>query len=253
MSGSLTHFGRASAPATADLAPDLEAALRYAKAEKADATRRAYATDFRLFGEWCVARGAKSLPALPETVAAYLASEAERGVKPSTIGRRCAAICYAHKLAGHVPPTTAEPVKATVRGIRRQHGMAPVKKAPATAELILAMVALGPAGLLGLRDRALLLLGFAGAFRRSELVALDVADLQEAESGLLVTIRRSKTDQEGKGRKVAIVRGSIACPVAAVRAWKDTAGVTTGPLFRQVSKCLTRNDEFDIKHLRDCG
>ena len=87
-----------------------------------------------------------------------------------------------------------------------------------------------------LRDRALALLGFAGAFRRSELVALDVSDLQETEAGLIVTIRRSKTDQEGQGRTVAIVRGSIACPVQAVRNWLDASGIDDGPLFRPVAK-----------------
>jgi len=88
----------------------------------------------------------------------------------------------------------------------------------------------------GLRDRALTLLGFAGAFRRSELVALDVSDLQETEAGLIVTIRRSKTDQEGQGRMVAIVRGSIACPIQAVRNWLDAAKIENGPLFRPVAK-----------------
>jgi integrase len=98
------------------------------------------------------------------------------------------------------------------------------------------MAALAGTDAKGLRDRALLLLGFAGAFRRSELVALDVADLQETEGGLLVTIRRSKTDQEGQGRTVAIVRGSIACPVRAVRNWLDAAGISDGPVFRAVGK-----------------
>jgi integrase len=87
-----------------------------------------------------------------------------------------------------------------------------------------------------LRDRALLLIGFAGAFRRSELVALEVADIEETDTGLRVTIRRSKTDQEGAGTTIAIVRGSIACPVAALRAWLTAAGITTGALFRSIRK-----------------
>jgi integrase len=88
----------------------------------------------------------------------------------------------------------------------------------------------------GLRDRALLLLGFAGAFRRSELVALNVADLQFCDDGLRVTIRRSKTDQEGLGATIAIVRGSTACPVRAVRTWIEMAGILDGPLFRPVTR-----------------
>jgi len=91
-------------------------------------------------------------------------------------------------------------------------------------------------GLKGLRDRALLLLCFAGALRRSELVALNVEDIEETESGLRITIRRSKTDQEGAGQTIAIVRGSVACPVAAVKAWLQAAGITSGRLFRSVRK-----------------
>jgi site-specific recombinase XerD len=88
----------------------------------------------------------------------------------------------------------------------------------------------------GLRDRALLLIGFAGAFRRTELVALNVEDLEESELGFKVTIRHSKTDQEGAGQTIAIVRGSVACPVAALNAWLAAAGINTGPIFRSVRK-----------------
>jgi site-specific recombinase XerD len=88
----------------------------------------------------------------------------------------------------------------------------------------------------GLRDRALLLFGFAGAFRRSELVALDLDDLEETELGFKVTIRQSKTDQEGQGKTIAIVKGSVACPVAALKAWLAAAGITTGAVFRSIKK-----------------
>ena len=222
--------------ASADLAPDLAAAARFSRAEKAGATRKAYATDYRLFCQWCDPRALCTMPASVETVAAYLAFEAENGCRASTIARRCAAIRYAHKIAGHESPTATESVKATVRGIRRSLGTAPTRKAPATANLVLAMVAGAGSDPKALRDRALALLGFAGAFRRSELVALDVSDLQETEAGLIVTVRRSKTDQEGQGRMVAIVRGSIACPVHAVRNWLDAAKIENGPLFRPVAK-----------------
>ena len=91
-------------------------------------------------------------------------------------------------------------------------------------------------GLKGLRDRALLLLGFAGAFRRSELVALDCEDIEQCETGIKITIRHSKTDQEGQGATIGIVRGSIACPVAALQAWRDAAGITTARYFRSIRK-----------------
>jgi integrase len=132
-------------------------------------------------------------------VAAFLASEAGRRVRPSTIGRRVAAIRYAHKLARFPIPTDDERVRATVRGIRRSLGTAPNRKAPATADKIVAMAPVASGRLSEIRDRALLLIGFAGAFRRSELVALDVEDVEEVPEGLRVTIRRSKTDQEGQG------------------------------------------------------
>lgn len=218
------------------LALDLGRAADFAHAEKAPATKRAYGSDFALFRAWCAGRGVSPLPAAAASVAAFLAAEADKGSRPSTIGRRCAAIKFAHKLAGHAAPTDDERVKATVRGIRRTLGTAARKKTPAVAEMIISM-ALGTGnGLKGLRDRALLLLGFAGAFRRSELVALDVADIEETESGLRITIRHSKTDQEGAGAVVAIVRGAIACPVEALKAWRNAVDITTGPVFRSIRK-----------------
>src|SRR5713101_6237524 len=219
------------------LGADLTAALDLAKAEKAPSTRKACKTDFRMFREWCDGRGVSALPAAPETVASYLAAHAATS-KPSTLGRRVAAIRYSHKLASLEPPTDAEGVKATMRGIRRTFGTARTKKAPAIAAKMQSMVALAPDSLTGLRDRALLLVGFAGAFRRSELVALDVADIQFTDDGLVVTLRRSKTDQEGEGRKVGIPHGSKpqTCPVRALRAWLEAAGISEGPLFRSVNR-----------------
>jgi site-specific recombinase XerD len=234
MSVSLTIIERAqSLPAA--LGPDLAAAMDLAKAEKALSTRKAYGSDFRIFKAWCDGKGVSPLPASPETVAAFLASESKTA-KPSTLGRRIAAIRYAHKLAHLDTPTDSEAVKATLRGIRRTFGGAKVRKTPAVAAKMHSMVGMAPDRLSGLRDRALLLLGFAGAFRRSELVALDVADLAEAKTGLLVTIRRSKTDQEGEGITIAIARGDFACPAKALREWLDAAGIETGPIFRPINK-----------------
>jgi len=224
------------------LQADIDRAVEFAKLEKSPATRRAYRSDVAIFRSWCDSRGVSALPALPETVAAFLASEAERGITPSTIARRVAAIRYAHKLAGHLVPTEDERVKATVRGHRRAVGTAPRKKAPATAERIIAMAMVPGTRMKDLRDRALLLLGFAGAFRRSELVALDVADLEETDAGLKITIRKSKTDQDGLGCTIAIVRGSIACPVAALKTWLDAAEITDDRGHRG------RND----RHLQRC-
>jgi integrase len=217
-------------------AREVATAAEYARAEKAEATRRAYRSDFEIFRAWCAERHVSVLPASPESVAAFLAHEAEHRIKPSTIGRRVAAIRYAHKLAELPLPTDAEGVKATMRGIRRTLGSARIRKAPAVAAAMLGMVAGAPDNLAGLRDRALLLLGFAGAFRRSELVALDVNDIEETEAGLRVTIRYSKTDQDGQGVTIAIARGDVACPVKALRGWLDGAGIDAGPLFRPINK-----------------
>ena len=223
-----------SVPVTID--EDVARATDYALAEKAPSTRKAYWKDFELFGLWCQDRGATVLPATPETVAAYLASEAARGTKPSTIGRRCAAIRYVHSLRAHPNPTADERVKAVVRGIRRTLGVTTRRMTPATSDRIIAMAPLPDGNLTAMRDRALLLLGFAGAFRRSELVALDIADIEEVSEGLRVTIRRGKTDQEGHGAVIAIVRGKVACPVAALQAWLQAAEITEGAVFRSVRR-----------------
>jgi integrase len=115
-------------------------------------------------------------------------------------------------------------------------GAAPACKTPVLAEMARATALTAPDSLKGLCDRALLLLGFAGAFRRSELVALDVGDLEDTEDGIKITIRRSKTDQEGHGETIAIIRGGASCPVKAVKAWLLAAGINEGSLFRPVAK-----------------
>jgi len=224
------------APLPALPTADIDRAASYAKQDKSPATRAAYRSDFASFRTFCHSRGVASVPATPETVAAYLASEAEAGRKPSTVGRRCAAIRYAHKLAGHEPPTNSEAVKATLRGIRRSIGTAPARKAPVLAEMARAMAFAVPDSLKGLRDRALLLLGFSGAFRRSELVALNVSDLEETDDGLRITIRHSKTDQEGRGQVIAVCRGGACCPVKAIKAWLAASGISEGAIFRPVAK-----------------
>jgi site-specific recombinase XerD len=231
----VTRLPRVGSRRPANLARATDLAAFFVRAEKAVSTRRAYRTDFLRFEAWCTAHAVSALPAMPETVAAFIATEATRS-KFSTIRRRLAAIRYVHKLARLPLPTDDEQVSATVRGIRRTIGIAPVKKTAVTSDRLLAMVALQDQTRAALRDRALLLLGFAGAFRRSELVALDVEDVTETTQGLQVTVRQSKTDPDGAGSTIAIVRGTIACPVAALSVWLAAAAITEGPLFRRVSK-----------------
>lgn len=215
---------------------EVETAKGYIAGQLAEATRRAYVSDCRIFSAWCATRGIAPLPAAPEAVATFLATEAAQGVKYATLSRRAAAINFLHETAALDSPTKSNLVRAALKGIRRSIGVAPVKKAPATARKLVEMVRHCPETLQGRRDKALLLLGFAGAFRRSELVALTVEDLAEEASGYRVTIRQSKTDQEGKGQTIAITRGEVHCPVAAVKAWLEAASITEGPVFRPVAK-----------------
>jgi integrase len=177
------------------------------------------------------------LPAAPDTVAYYLTDKSVR-LKVSTLQRRLATIAEAHRAAGHASPNGHPQVRLVWQGIRRDKGVAQDHKKPALTRCIRLMVGRLPDNLLGVRDRALLLLGFAGAMRRSELVGLDVSDVAQAEEGLVITIRKSKTDQVRLGRKVGIPFGSSAetCPVRAVHAWLSASGIVDGPLFRAVNR-----------------
>lgn len=218
------------------LVDPLASVRAYLAAEKADNTRRAYATDWADFSSFCKTRNEPDLPAEPVLVAQYLAQLADGGKKASTIERRVAAIRCFHKVAGHEPPTNAEGVKAVMRGIRRKLGKKQVRKAPATADLLTEVVDRLPTSLQGLRDRALLVLGFAAALRRSELVALDVLDVTVRPRGLIVHIGRSKSDQTGAGADIPVPNGKHLKPTDALRAWLEASGITEGPIFREVDR-----------------
>ena len=176
---------------TRELGNVVESAKKFIEASRSPATRRAYKSDWRIFEWWCKSRGLPSLPAAAEVVCLFLAAQAEAGIKASTLGRRVASIRLAHTSANLEPPTSSESVKTCLRGIRREIGTAKAQKAPATAKRIKLMASRCRDDLRGLRDKAILLLGFSGAFRRSELAALTVDDLEEVEGGLRVHIKRS--------------------------------------------------------------
>jgi site-specific recombinase XerD len=222
----------------AELESLTEAARGYLRDSRARATQRAYRSDWACFTRWCETRGVASLPASPETVALYLSDLA--GVKAvATIARRATSIAVAHRTARLESPTRSEEVRLVLAGIRRTFGVAARKKAPARVPELRRLVAtLDPAHPGGVRDRALLSLGFAMAARRSELVALDVADVEETADGLMVNIARSKTDQEGEGVRVGVPFGSdpAVCPVRSLRAWLTLAEITEGPIFRPVNR-----------------
>ena len=211
---------------------------------KAEATWEAYAKDWRAFSAWCEAQGLAPLAATSAAVCEYLVDQAA-ALRASSLERQLAGIGQAFTAADKPNPCRAPQVRETLKGIRRlqaaaaaeAHQPATRKKTAATSDILKAMVRELPDSLQGKRDRALVLLGMAGAFRRSELAALDVADIQPAPEGLLVTVRTSKTDQEGKGlvKPIANGRGQT-CPVSALREWMAAAGISSGPLFRPINQ-----------------
>jgi len=222
----------------ADLVPlSLDQAKEFARHSKAENTLRGYRADWRDFCQWCEGHRTCPLPASPEAVASYIAECAGR-LKVGSVQRRLNAIAEAHKAVGVDSPTLSGIVGNTLKGIKRQLGTAAAQKAPALTADIRAMVDGSNAGLIGLRDCALILLGFAGAFRRSEIVGLDIEDCAFGKDGLTVTLRRSKTDQEGQGRKIGIPYGANpeTCPVRVLQTWLELAAITDGPLFRSLTR-----------------
>jgi site-specific recombinase XerD len=217
-----------------DIATRRSSVAEYLAASTSEATISAYTSDFNHFREWCGARGHEHLPAEPLVTAEYLAAMADHGFKASTIGRRAQAIAFWHRKHSLEPPTNSEGVRTLMKGIRRKIGTAQARKAPATAQMIADMVQRLPKTLTGLRDRALLLIAFAGALRRSEVVALDVEDLERTPDGVRLTIRRSKTDQEGKGQAISVPRGTKLKPQQALDEWLAASEITEGPIFRGV-------------------
>lgn len=212
--------------------------MDYVRVGKSANTRRAYRAGLADFTAWCERAGAVALPAESSTVAEYLAALADAGARVATIGQRLAAISFAHRTAGLPNPATCEDVREVMAGIRRKLGTAPSRKAPVTLADLRRMVDALPDNLAGVRDRTLLLVGFAGAFRRSEIVAVDVADLCFQGDTLAVGVRRSKTDQAGEGTKkfLPALADQGLCPVRALRAWLDVAGIASGPVFCQIDR-----------------
>jgi site-specific recombinase XerD len=205
---------------------------------KAEATLRAYRGDAGHFSLWCHAHGLESLPAKPDTVALYLTACAQAGAAVATLRRRLVSLSQMHKAAGHPSPTATETVRRTLSGIARGTDSRPRQVAPLRIGALRAMLAATPEeDLLAVRDHAILLLGFAGGFRRSELAALRVEDLRFVEEGVDVLIRRSKTDQEGAGRTIGIPRGRHpqTCPVLALQRWLRLAELTAGPLWLAIT------------------
>ena len=219
---------------------DVPGARSFIDASRAASTRNAYAADWRRFSQWCHARNAPALPANPALVAVYLSALSLRGLAPPSVGRALAAIAHMHRRAGLMAPHRSADgavVAEVLAGIRRSREDAPDKKLAADADVVMQLLwSITGDSLAALRDRALIAFGMALAARRSELVAIDMADLAWEEKGLRVTIRRSKTDQEGQGAVVAVPEGRRLTPLAHLRAWLEAAQITEGAVFRPLWK-----------------
>jgi integrase len=232
------------------LSPELKdlagKALKYHDSALSENTRKAYQRGWEDFTGFCEGHGFEPAPATEQAVALYLSARAE-DLAPSTLSQRMAAIQHAHDERGLSSPTRSKAVQNVMRGIRRESDRTPEQAPPLLTEHIKDMIDALPgngeppegteaeaAWLRGKRDRALILMGFAGAFRRSELAALHVEHIDSRPDGLLVIVPESKTDQEGEGQLVAIrrIEDSDYCPVSALRRWIDVAQVEEGAIFR---------------------
>jgi site-specific recombinase XerD len=231
-------------PPSPERLADLEARIRRAVANgRSEATLRAYSTDWADFATWCRTVGFDPLPAAAGVVAGYVSEMAfppddRPPAAVSTITRRLAGIGQVHQLAGHSNPCTDALVRETMRGVRRALGVAPrQKRAVTTADITAAVTHLGDS-LAEQRDRVILLVGYAGAMRRSELAAVTAADIDQVPEGLLIRLRRSKTDQEARGRKIEIVYGAhpVTCPVRALRAWLTASAIIDGPILLGIDR-----------------
>lgn len=223
----------------AELEELAHAAREYAAAAQADNTKRAYESDRRHFAAWCARYEFAPMPATVPVVTLYVTALATAGKSVATIRRRAAAVARAHREAGELPPTSDPDFRKVLEGISRVEGTAPKKKTALLRDQLQDMIAVIETDTnVGLRDRALILVGFALALRRSELVALQVEDLTPSPDGMVVRIARSKTDQQARGHELLLVYGKPPnpCPVRALRAWLDASGLTTGPVFRRVTR-----------------
>jgi site-specific recombinase XerD len=217
-------------------------------------TRRAYEGDLRTFAEWCNATGLVAMPAMPQTLALFMRARADEGRKYATIVRAVAAICTAHTRAGH-PSPWAHPVVADMRdALARELGTRPKRKRAADDDVLRRLIAVIPkTSLLGKRDRALLLLAWCGALRRSEDVAIDVIDLVSAPKGRVLTIGKSKTDQHQHGEDIPVFFSNDPelCPVRALDEWLAASGITEGPIFRQLGRRQVLGERLGAASVRD--
>lgn len=210
---------------------------RFVENSRSENTKSAYRKDWESFEAWCTARDLCPLPATPSTMARY-AAESSRRWKPSTIHRHLISISVAHQAKGLQSPMKNPLVRSTLQGIRRQNGSRKTRKEALRAHELREIVSLLPDDFWGMRNKAILLIGYAGAFRRSELVGIQHEDLHFVEKGVRIRVPRSKSDQTGEGINKDIAYGvnPITCPVLSLNAWLIATRITSGPVFRSIDR-----------------
>lgn len=211
---------------------------------KSESTRRAYRADWKYFVQWCEQEGLQSMPAQIPTIAGYMIYLSKTH-KAATLDRKILSIKQAHAFYGHPIDKNDTILRDTMIGIKNTIGTTQTTKAPILTEDLKCMVSHCGDNLIGKRNRALFLLGFSGAFRRSELVSLKGKDLKFTDNGLEVTLRKSKTDQQGKGCVVPIPYGSNfeTCPVRSMKKWLDSSGIVDGFIFPSITKSGKINEK----------
>ena len=219
-----------------------EETLLNLKSSKAGNTVRAYKSDFNHFGLFCTQKGFKSLPTEPKIVSLYLTYLSTKDAKMSTLKRRLVSIGVIHKLKGHYLDTKHPTIIENIMGIKRRKGSIQRSKKPLLIndlkEIINAIDEQKNKEIKKIRDRSIILIGFSGGFRRSEIVSLDYDDLDFVPEGLKITLRRSKTDQFGEGslKGLPYFDNQQYCPVASIQKWLNISKINSGPLFRRFSK-----------------
>ena len=239
-----------------------EETLENLKSSKANNTLRAYKSDFKDFGAFCAKHGFNSMPTEPKVVSLYL-THISASSKISTLRRRLVSIGVVHKIKGHYLDTKHPVIIENLMGIKRKKGSIQIGKKPILINHLKSIINVIDAQktekIKKLRNRTLILIGFGGGFRRTELISIDYEDLDFVEEGLKLTLRKSKTDQFGEGlvKGIPYFTNEKYCPVTSLKNWINLSKIKTGPIFRRFAKgsILTSNrltDQSVVLIIKDC-
>ena len=219
-----------------------EETLNNMKSSKANNTVRAYKSDFKDFAAFCAKHGFQSLPSEPKVISLYLTFLSGKNSKISTLRRRLVSIGIIHKHKGHYLDTKHPIIIENILGIKRTKGSLQKGKKPILINHLKAIINVIDQDktneIKKIRDKTIILIGFGGGFRRSELISIDYEDLEFVPEGLKITIRRSKTDQFGEGmvKGLPYFSNQNYCPVSHLKKWLDISKIKQGPIFRRVAK-----------------